>query len=181
MSTSHRLRVPGDTYFFTARLQDRNSTLLVDEIERLRQATRVTRRRHPFDIDAIVVLPNMIHTIWTLPQGDTDYARRWSLLKSLFSRGLSATPCAVLPKRKQHTTGPWQRKFWAHMITSETDHDTHRHLIHTAPVQYRLVRDAKDWPYSSIHKTINTLHTADHVRRDLLQQRGKPQQREASG
>ena len=33
-----RRRAPGGTYFFTARLADRNATLLVDEIDRLRAA-----------------------------------------------------------------------------------------------------------------------------------------------
>ncbi len=36
-----------------------------------------THRRHPFTIDAIVVLPDHLHAVWTLPEGDADFAMRW--------------------------------------------------------------------------------------------------------
>ena len=78
------------TFFCTVRLQDRRSDLLVREMNRLRNATRTALTACPFRIDDIVVLPNAIHTIWTLPAGDADVSRRWGLLKAQFSRGLPA-------------------------------------------------------------------------------------------
>jgi putative transposase len=51
---------------------------------------RLSRRRHPFNIEAIVVLPDHLHAIWTPPEGDADFALRWRLIKSMFSRGLPA-------------------------------------------------------------------------------------------
>jgi putative transposase len=79
---------PGGTYFFTVNLADRSSTLLVDEVEVLREAMRRVQQRHPFHIDAIVVLPDHLHTIWTMPPGDAAFAVRWSLIKATFSRNL---------------------------------------------------------------------------------------------
>jgi REP element-mobilizing transposase RayT len=42
--------------------------------------------RDPFTIDAMVALPDHLHAVWTLPEGDTDFAIRWGLIKSGFSR-----------------------------------------------------------------------------------------------
>jgi putative transposase len=56
----------------------------------LRAAFRAVRARHPFSIDAIVVLPDHLHAIWSLPDGDADYALRWRLIKTQFSRAQPA-------------------------------------------------------------------------------------------
>ena len=88
----------GGTFFFTVRLADRRTDLLAREVDLLRRVTRQTRDRLPFDIDEIVVLPNVIHTIWTLPDGDADFSTRWRMLKSLFSRGVP-TPAATAEMR----------------------------------------------------------------------------------
>ena len=66
--------VTGGTYFFTATLVDRKSRVLIDHVEALRAAIRATRRAHPFIIDAIVVLPDHLHIVMTLPAGDADYS-----------------------------------------------------------------------------------------------------------
>ena len=34
----------------------------------------------------MVALPDHLHAVWTLPEGDTDFAIRWRLIKSGFSR-----------------------------------------------------------------------------------------------
>jgi len=78
----------GATYFFTVNLADRDATSLIDHIDDLRNALRYTRIRHPFEIDAMVVLPEHIHSLWTLPADDTDYSLRWRLIKTWFSRQL---------------------------------------------------------------------------------------------
>jgi putative transposase len=88
MTSYRRNFVPGGTYFFTVNLLDRRLRLLVDHIDRLRAAFRHARLRHPFSIDAIVVLPDHLHAIWTLPEGEKDFAVRWNLIKGSFSRGL---------------------------------------------------------------------------------------------
>lgn len=142
----------GGTRFFTVRLADHRSDLLVREVETLRHVTRQTRDRLPFDIDEIVVLPNAIHTIWTLPKGELDFSARWRMLKSLFSRHVGASGAAPGRDLPASDKAVWQRRFWEHPIRDKEDLATHRHMIHTAPVQAGLVTCATDWPYSSIHR-----------------------------
>jgi putative transposase len=91
MPNYRRAFVPGGCWFFMANLLDRRSNLLIDEIETLREATRRTRERHPFRIDAFVVLPDHIHAIWTLPEGDADFSTRWRLIKIVFSKAIPRT------------------------------------------------------------------------------------------
>src|SRR3546814_4684512 len=62
------------------------SSDLVDHIALLRQALQYVQRRHPFTIDAMVVLPDHLHAVWTLPPGDAGYAMRWRQIKGWFSR-----------------------------------------------------------------------------------------------
>ena len=71
-----RAFIPGGTFFFTVNLADRSKTLLTDHVDVLRETIRKVRDRHPFHIDAIVILPDHLHAIWTLQPGDTDYPTR---------------------------------------------------------------------------------------------------------
>ncbi|PJI85088.1 putative transposase [Yoonia maricola] len=152
MSNYRRLRVPGGTYFFTVRLQDQRSDLLVTHIDLLRDATRVCRKRWPFAIDAAVILPNKLHMIWTLPMNDHDFSKRWRMIKSGFSRHAPAP--AHIPKshQKRGEKGIWQRRFWEHMIRDEDDMALHMHLIRSAPIHAGLVKRPSDWPYSSLNR-----------------------------
>jgi len=88
MTNYRRSRIAGASYFFTVNLADRSQTLLTKHIDLLRNAFEYTRERHPFTVDAIAVLPEHMHAIWTLPDGDSDFALRWRLIKTVFSRGL---------------------------------------------------------------------------------------------
>ena len=88
MTNYRRNFVPGARYFYTVNLANRRSQILTARIGLLRSAFRYTRARHPFTIEAIVVLPDHLHAIWTLPDGDADFALRWRLIKSTFSRSL---------------------------------------------------------------------------------------------
>jgi putative transposase len=89
MTDYRRNFVAGGSFFFTVTLADRRLRLLTDHVEELRAAFRETRRRHPFTIDAMVVLPDHLHAVWTLPEGDSNFATRWRLIKSAFSRSLA--------------------------------------------------------------------------------------------
>ncbi len=91
MPSYRRTWVPGGTYFFTVTLHDRRSNLLTREIDLLRRVVAQTRRRHPFRIDAWVVLPEHMHCLWTLPPDDADFATRWKVIKSGFARRIPAT------------------------------------------------------------------------------------------
>src|SRR6266540_175446 len=88
MTNYRRNFVAGGSYFFTVNLAERNGRLLTDHVNLLRAAFRYTRARHSFAIEAIVILPDHLHAIWTLPEGDADFTLRWRLIKSAFARGL---------------------------------------------------------------------------------------------
>jgi len=91
MTNYRRAFVPGATYFFTADLADRRKTLLVDHIDLLREAVRRTQPRHPFVIDAMVVLPDHLHTIWTLPSDDANSPLRLRLIRRKIEVGTGMT------------------------------------------------------------------------------------------
>src|ERR1041385_6226607 len=77
MTEYRRNFVRGGSFFFTVNLLDRRSRLLTENIGALRTAFRKTKADHPFSIEAIVVLPDHLHAIWSLPEGDSDFATRW--------------------------------------------------------------------------------------------------------
>ena len=142
--------VPGGTYFFTVTLADRRSSALVEYIGSLRAAFRLTRNERPFMIDAIVVLPDHLHAIVTLPSGDSDFSGRWRRIKSAFSRRVVAAGVAAERNVKGEYT-LWQRRFWEHTIRDDDDLARHVDYIHFNPMKHRLVSRVRDWPYSSFH------------------------------
>jgi putative transposase len=145
--------IAGGTFFLTATLADRRSRTLVDHIGALRMAVRTTRRRHPFTIDAIVVLPDHLHIIMTLPDRDADFSNRLSQIKRRFTDAVVKTGAPV----KRHRNGEaalWQRRFWEHTIRDERDFERHVDYIHFNPVKHGLVGRVRDWPYSSFHRYV---------------------------
>lgn len=153
MTYDLRPHAPGGTYFFTVRLQGQHAKLLVEQVDVLRQAVRVTRERHPFEIRAAVVLPTQLHMIWTLPAGDANFGIRWRMIKSIFSRHAIMTedPDLTPAMQRRREKGIWQRRFWDHLIRDQADYDLHEHLIIHAPVTAGLVARPSDWAYSSLH------------------------------
>ena len=125
MSRYRRYFVEGGIYFFTVTLADRSSDLLVRYIDRLRHAYDVARRRFPFDTNAICILPDHLHAIWTLPEGDSDFPRRWSLIKSGFSRALPPADDRSASKAARREKGIWQRRYWEHAIRDDADFARH--------------------------------------------------------
>ena len=72
MTVYRRNFISGGCFFFTVNLADRRLQLLIENIDALRTAFRETQQHHPFAIDAIVVLPDHLHAVLTLPEGDAD-------------------------------------------------------------------------------------------------------------
>jgi putative transposase len=151
MSRYRRSHVPGATYFFTVTVADRQSSALTDQIDRLRAVYRKVCAARPFETVAICILPNHLHAIWTLPEGDSDYARRRNLIKGGFSRGLQADIELSASKQAKREKGIWQRRYWEHQIRYETDMQRHADYIHFNPVKHGLARRVQDWPLSSFH------------------------------
>ena len=145
--------VPGGTYFFTATLEDRRSFALVDHVEKLRSAFRVTRGEKPFTIDAVVILPDHLHIIMTLPDADSDFSGRWRRVKGLFTHQLVASGAAISRNRRGEFA-LWQRRFWEHTVRDEADFERCVSYIHFNPVKHGLVKSASDWPYSSLHRYV---------------------------
>jgi putative transposase len=154
MTSYRRNFIAGGSFFFTVNLSDRRLCLLTDHVDGLRAAFRETRLRHPFTIDAMVVLPDHLHAIWTLPEGDADFARRWRLIKSTFSRNLPMGEAISQSRLTKGERGIWQRRFWEHTIRDEDDFARHVDYIHINPVKHRLVTRVRDWPYSSFHRMV---------------------------
>ncbi len=142
--------IPGGTYFFTLTLADRRSRLLTDHINALRAAFRSTRQDHPFTIDAIVVLPEHLHVVMTLPDGDANFPKRWRLIKSRFTRAVVASGTPI-GSRSDGERALWQRRYWEHTIRDDEDFSRHVDYIHFNPVKHGLVTRIRDWPYSSFH------------------------------
>jgi putative transposase len=147
-----RAYVKGGCYFFTVNLADRKSDLLVQHIDLLRNAIKIVKENHPFTVNAIVVLPDHLHCIWTLPELDCNYSKRWMLIKRYFSLEISKTENINQARLKKRERGIWQRRFWEHVIRDERDYLNHIEYIHINPIKHGYVKDVKDWPYSSIHK-----------------------------
>ncbi|MGX9429339.1 MULTISPECIES: REP-associated tyrosine transposase [Bradyrhizobium] len=146
-------RAKSSTFFFTVVLADRSSNLLVSEIDRLRRIYRMVCERRPFETVAICILPDHIHTVWTLPEQDADFSARWSLIKSGFSRGVEnepRSPSKIVKREK----GIWQRRFWEHAIRDDTDLERHVDYIHFNPVKHGHVTRVADWPHSSFHRYV---------------------------
>ena len=179
MSIYRRLRRPGATVFLTINLVERTGDLLTQNIDLLRDVARHTMADKPFSIDAWVVLPDHMHCIWTLPEGDTDYSNRVGMLKGRFSRELRRSGLApTLPvgianaygavagrdrsvNNKRVGAGPdlqkdeapiWQKRFWEHHIRDKADFRTHLRHCWINPVKHGLCDHPKDWPYSSYHR-----------------------------
>jgi putative transposase len=154
MTNCRRNFVPGGSFFFTVNLADRRRHLFTDHIDVLRCAFRETRTRHAFAIEAIVILPDHLHAIWTLPDGDFDYTTRWRLIKSSFSRALPRGEQLSDSRSDKGERGIWQRRYWDHTLRYESDFPRHVDYIHFNPVKHGHVARVQDWPYSSFHRMV---------------------------
>ncbi len=148
-----RVTITGACYFFTVNLQNRKSNLLTENIVNLRYAFQKTMLHYPFNIEAVVVLPDHLHILMSLPEKDRDYSLRWSSIKGIFSKQIPASEVASGRKSKRER-GIWQKRFWEHLIRDETNFEHHVNYIHYNPVKHGYVANPVDWQYSSIHRFI---------------------------
>ncbi len=159
MVNYRRYTLAGGTYFFTLVTHQRYPWLCHDLARAtLRAAVLHVKNTLPFTIDAMVLLPNHLHCIWTLPEGDSDYATRWRLIKTYVTKhaGQQLNPEGKLNnsriKRREGTL--WQRRFWEHWIRDETDYVRHCDYIHYNPVRHGLCRIPIEWEFSSFHRFV---------------------------
>jgi putative transposase len=152
MTEYRRAHVPGASWFFTVNLAQRKEHhLLVERIDVLRAAFESVRGRYLFRLDAVVILPEHLHCIMSLPEGDEDFSIRWNLIKGGFSRAIKTGERISASRAKRGERGIWQRRFWEHLIRDQADFNRHADYIHWNPVKQGWVRCVADWPHSSFH------------------------------
>ena len=152
-----RAFVPGGSFFFTLVMQGRRPVFASAEtVDVLREAFRSVRSTRPFELEAMVVLPDHLHCIWSLPKDDADFATRWRLLKTWFTKhcdpALRLVPDRARAARNEQAL--WQHRYWEHMLRDEIDFARHVEYIHFNPVKHGLVASAMDWPYSSFRQYV---------------------------
>ena len=159
MPKYRRARIPGGTYFFTVVTYHRQRFLanpLCQSV--LSTVIKEVRADLPFTQNAWVYLPDHLHCIWTLPEGETDYSKRWGLIKSRFSKQvkniLKEEIVGSASRRHKREAIIWQRRFWEHSIRDENDYRRHLDYIHYNPVKHGLVGRVQDWPQSSFHQYV---------------------------
>ncbi|MFQ2238642.1 REP-associated tyrosine transposase [Aeromonas dhakensis] len=135
----------GGTWFFTVNLLERrNNRLLVEQIDLLRHSVAKVQQAHPFAIHAWVVLPDHLHCILSLPEGDTDFPLRWRLIKSHFSRALPVNERRSQTRLRHGERGIWQRHYWEHLIRGEQDYRRHMDYVHINPIKHGHVTRVAD-------------------------------------
>lgn len=125
--------------------------MLINQINLLQAAFAQVKINHPFEIEAVVILPEHLHCILSLPDGDSDFSTRWGLIKAYFSRNIEKSERISQSRNKRGERGIWQRRFWEHLIRDEADYRQHVDYIHWNPVKHGWVQKVKDWPHSSFH------------------------------
>lgn len=160
MTNWRRAQVPGGTFFFTLVTEDR-APILTTPLARsvLREVTLECCRQWPFRMEAVVLMPDHLHTVWRLPDGDTEYSKRLGWLKKEFTKRWVATggderPVSASGQRNRRR-GVWQRRFWEHVVRDERDLERHLDYIHYNPVKHGLVERVIDWPWSSFHRFVH--------------------------
>jgi putative transposase len=148
----------GPSYFFTVVTHYRRPILVAAEVRSaLRNAIAKVRARAPFTIDAMVLLPDHLHCIWTLPEGDTDYPARWQMIKTIVTqrcRGNLEIVGMSARREVKHQATLWQSRYWEHRIRNDDDFARHVDYIHVNPLKHGLVARVADWPYSSFHRYV---------------------------
>jgi putative transposase len=151
MPNYRRSREEGSIYFFTVVTYQR-LPLFTDTVSRkiLHVAWSDTQQRFPFETMAICLLPDHLHCLWRLPEGDANFPIRWKEIKRLFTKGYvkDIGPGEVRneSRQKRHEAAIWQRRFWEHTIFDENDFEFHLDYIHYNPIKHGYVKCAKDWP-----------------------------------
>ncbi len=152
-----RANISGGSFFFTLVTEKRRALFGDREnVDVLREAFRNVKAKRPFVIDAIVIMPDHLHCIWTLPPGDGDFSVRWRLIKTWFTKHCRAELRAPqgYSRHQKNEQSLWQRRFWEHTLRDETDFARHVEYIHYNPVKHGYVDTPGEWPYSSFQRYV---------------------------
>jgi len=174
MSNYRRANGTGATYFFTVVTYRRQKFLTKPENRHaLRNAVAAAKRIYAFDIEAWVLLPDHMHCIWRLPENDSDFSKRWGIIKASFTKQNKARlhheKWMNQSKHKHRESTIWQRRFWEHQIRDDSDFERHVDYIHFNPVKHGYVDRVSDWPYSTFHRYVRSGVYPDTWARSLLE------------
>ncbi len=152
MSDYRRAFLKGGTFFFTVVTYSRRPVFRHEaSVGLLMQCLESVMETRPFRIDALVILPDHLHTIWTLPDDEFDFSTRWKLVKGTFTHRYSGREARHVPESmlKKGEKGVWQRRFWEHAIRDQEDFNRHCDYIHYNPVKHGLANAPAEWKHSS--------------------------------
>ncbi len=148
-----RAKIAGATYFFTVVTHERRPIFQnAGTVSLFQNGLMRIQERHPFQIDAFVIRPDHMHTVWSLPEGDADFPKRWRLIKEAFTKSFVKQHRPFVRDASRQAKGEqsiWQRRYWEHVIRDDADYATHIDYIHYNPVRHGLASAARDWPHSS--------------------------------
>jgi len=159
MPEYRRKRVEGGTYFITVVTYERARIFdSTESVQLLREVVKHVRGERPFELLGAVVLPDHLHWLIKLPDGDTDYSSRIGRIKALFTKqwnsGSTDTPSST-SRQRHRECAVWQRRFWEHTIRDERDFESHMGYIHYNPVRHGLVGCPHAWPWSSFQNWVS--------------------------
>ena len=137
----------GASYFFTV-VTAQHQPIFNNEkaVHLLGDSIRHVMKSHPFTQDAFVIMPDHIHCIWSMPEGDADYPKRWRLIKSRFSK-----KCHLLGIENKC----WQSRYWEHCLRDDKDYQQHLEYIHYNPVRHGLATSPLEWQHSSFPQYVS--------------------------
>jgi len=159
MPNYRRTYVAGGTYLFTC-VTYRRQPILTTALGRrcLRAAIQTVQRDHPFEMVAVVLLPDHLHTLWSLPAGDDRYPLRWMRIKEEFTELWLANGGDELPQSasrvKHRQRGVWHKRYWEHAVRNEADLERCASYVHWNPRKHKLVPRVCDWEWSSFHRFV---------------------------
>ncbi len=114
MPNYRRAYLKGGNYFFTV-VTYRRYPIFEEEsaVERLIKCFKLVAAEYPVRVDAMAILPDQLHCIWTLPDNDFDFSVRWRRIRVCFSRNYAGSGKADVSEsmRKKKEKGIWQRRF----------------------------------------------------------------------
>ena len=157
--SNYRRSYEGRVFFFTVVTYHRQKILTTKAgRDCLRTAFQKTMQERPFEVIAIVLLPNHLYAIWKLPENDTDYSNRWRQIKTLFTRNWhpneNDNKTFSESRRKRGEKNVWQRRFFEHTCRDECDLKRCVDYVHVNPLKHRCVERVKDWPWSTFHRYV---------------------------
>jgi len=127
-------------------------------VECLGKVMRDCFAQWPVTVNAMVLLADHLHAMWTLPSGDTEYPTRWAWIKKEFTKlwiaGGGSERVVSAGRKRQRRRGVWQPRYWEHTLGDEDDFERHFDYIHWNPVKHGYVSCPYEWPHSTFHRYV---------------------------